>query len=384
MEPLSAFDGRLVVSGEALVTLAPGDDAGFNTTDYDRNALRLVRLGLVSAFRATDRLSLLMELRGEGDSGSGRWGARPYAAYLSVRPTAGPALELQIGRIASAFGGFTRRSYGADNPLIGYPLAYQYLTSLRQDTVPASADHLLAARGSGAYGDYDGAGPWVTALGVPIASAFRYDTGVLARVRRLEGRLEALGSLTMGSLSHPGSDGNGGPQFAGRVAWRPVPALGVGASVARGDFLSDRAASWTSGTPGGQTYGQQAYGADLEYSRDYWLVRSEVVTSRWEVPPGLAPTLPPDLRASSWLVEGRYTVAPGAYVAARVDTLWFSEIRGSYARAPWDANVWRTEVGVGYALARHLRLKVAVQHSRRDGWGAPRQTLGAVQALAWF
>ena len=41
------------------------------------------------------------------------------------------------------FGAFARRTYANDNPLIGYPLAYQYLTTLRPDALPASADELL-------------------------------------------------------------------------------------------------------------------------------------------------------------------------------------------------------------------------------------------------
>ena len=56
---------------------------------------------------------------------------------------------MQIGRIPPTFGAFTRRAYSRDNPLIGYPLAYQYLTSLRADAVPASADELLRMRGRG-------------------------------------------------------------------------------------------------------------------------------------------------------------------------------------------------------------------------------------------
>ena len=47
------------------------------------------------------------------------------------------------------FGAFARRTYATDNPLIGYPLAYQYLTSLRPDALPANADELLRMRGRG-------------------------------------------------------------------------------------------------------------------------------------------------------------------------------------------------------------------------------------------
>ena len=51
------------------------------------------------------------------------------------------------------FGAFARRTYANDNPLIGYPLAYQYLTSLRPDAVPATADALAFAEPVVARGD---------------------------------------------------------------------------------------------------------------------------------------------------------------------------------------------------------------------------------------
>src|SRR5256886_9040457 len=51
--------------------------------------------------------------------------------------------DIQAGRVPPTFGAFARRAYVSDNFLIGYPLAYQYLTSLRPDAVPANADELL-------------------------------------------------------------------------------------------------------------------------------------------------------------------------------------------------------------------------------------------------
>src|SRR6478609_6170581 len=75
---------------------------------------------------------------------------------------------------------FARRTYGPDaNPLIGYPLAYQYLTSLRPDAVPASADDLLAMRARGWRASYPVGNP-VPGPGVPLVSAYRWDTGVQA------------------------------------------------------------------------------------------------------------------------------------------------------------------------------------------------------------
>jgi hypothetical protein len=38
--------------------------------------------------------------------------------------------------------------------LIGYPLAYQYLTSLRADSLPLNANELIAMRGRGWLSSY--------------------------------------------------------------------------------------------------------------------------------------------------------------------------------------------------------------------------------------
>ena len=59
-----------------------------------------------------------------------------YALYVRVRPWTRGAFDIQVGRIPPTFGAFPRRSYEAENPLIGYPLAYQYLTSLRAGRGP--------------------------------------------------------------------------------------------------------------------------------------------------------------------------------------------------------------------------------------------------------
>ena len=86
--------------------------------------------------------------------------------------------DIQVGRVPPTFGAFARRTYASDNPLIGYPLAYQYLTTMRADALAgerrraaAEAQHGLAACATpSASRTRDG--------GVPLVSAFRWDTGV--------------------------------------------------------------------------------------------------------------------------------------------------------------------------------------------------------------
>src|SRR5207245_6807279 len=100
--------------------------------------LRMVRVAVSGMWRPSGRAAVVTELRSENLKR-----VIPYALYVRVRPLKGRALDVQAGRIPPVFGAFGRRSYGADNPLIGYPLAYQYLTSMRPDAIPATADDLL-------------------------------------------------------------------------------------------------------------------------------------------------------------------------------------------------------------------------------------------------
>ena len=143
-EPLVLGDGLLTVGGSLSATAGPVDSGFFNYTDYEDSTLRMLRVDLTASLRAGNHLSLLGDIRSQNAGAP-----KAYALYLRIRPWTRRRFDLQVGRVPPTFGAFPRRSYEADNPLIGYPLAYQYLTSLRADAVPASADELLSMRGRG-------------------------------------------------------------------------------------------------------------------------------------------------------------------------------------------------------------------------------------------
>lgn len=380
--PVSFLDGRLTLGGEAVATVAPRDRGYFNYGDYDRNLLQLVRFDLTATARLGSRVSVLAELRAEGDTAGGPWTGGAYAAYVRLKPWSDRAFELQAGLIPPSFGAFARRAYATDNPLIGYPLAYQYLTNLRSDAIPATADDLLRMRGRGWYNWYPIGEPYWEA-GVPLFRVLRYDTGVLARLGTSSSRTEVVASVTTGTLSNPRDD-NGSPQVSGRVAWRPVAGLAVGASGAAGAFVEESVRDALPADGRDARSWQRAVGADIEYSRDYWLVRSEVLVSRWRLPAVAEPALDEALTAAAWLVEGRYKILPGLYAAARYDRLGFSDIAGTRVEAGWDATVRRVEGGVGISLARTILLKLAVQRNWRDGGRERTGTFGAAQVTAWF
>jgi hypothetical protein len=380
--PIETGRGTVTISGEVTATAGPKDDiAFFNYTDYEHNALRMFRLSLSGMWRPSPRFAFLTEVRSEDLQQ-----VIPYALYARVRPWVNRPLDIQVGRIPPVFGTFARRSYGADNPLIGFPLAYQYLTSLRPDAVPANADELLFMRGRGWRANYT-VGNELPGPGVPVVSAYRWDTGVEARYG-VE-RFEAAFSATSGTLSNPRvDDDNDGRQLAGRVAWHPVVGLTLGASGARGAFVDRAIVNKYEEALGPHRYDQEAIGFDGEYSRGYWIVRGEAIFSRWALPKINAPFIDHPVGARTGYVEGRYRFGPRLFAALRVDTLSFTRITGQrlFNGQPteWDAPVSRIEAGGGINIQRNLTLRGVVQRNWRDGGRVRQGTYVSGQLSYWY
>ncbi|MBA2303802.1 MAG: hypothetical protein H0W08_14365 [Acidobacteria bacterium] len=357
-EPVRLFEGRVRLGGEVSATIGSKDDeAYFNYTEYERNVLRTVRAALSAQWQPAERLAFLGEVRTDDLDHLGA-----YAAFVRVRLWRRFPLDVQAGRIPPVFGAFGRRAYQSDRMLIGYPLAYQYLTSIRADALPGGADDLLRMRGRGWLSSFP-IGSAQAAAGLPLVSAFRWDTGVQARWTA--SAVDAAVAITSGTLANPRvRDDNGGKQIAGRIGTRPVTGLLVGASAARGPWVADD-------VPGAsQSLAQTAVGADIEYSRDHWLVRSELVWSRWDLPLNTIPAESDHLSALATWIEGRYRWTPRLYLAARVDRLGFARISGELSggvRTPWEAPVTRLEAGAGYSLARNLVLRAVLQRNHREG-----------------
>ena len=372
--PVTLANGRLTIGGEASASIAAVDEGYFNYTDYEHSLLRLVRLAVSAAWQPTERLAVLGDVRTEN------WGTlRAYALYVRVRPWRNREFDIQAGRIPPVFGAFSRRPYGPENPLIGYPLAYQYLTSLRGDAIPAQPDDLRQMRGSGWLASYPiGSAEW--APGVPLVSAFRWDTGVQARIG--SSRADASVALTTGTLSNPRlGDDNGGRQIAGRATVRPIVGLEIGASAARGGFLSRDATRPLN--LDADSFTQRAVGFDAEYSRDHWLLRGEVIRSAWNVPLVAEPGAEP-LRAVAATLESRYRLRPGLYLAGRIDRLHFSSLHDEHGWFSWDAPVTRVEIGGGYSLVRNVLAKLGYQHNWREGGHVRSQGFATAQIMYWF
>jgi hypothetical protein len=379
--PAAAAPRRLAVGIEGLASVATQDPEYFNYSSYERSAMELVRLRVDASLRLASQAELLAEGRVDNAAGPSL-----SALYLRLRPFTRTPLDIQAGRIPPVFGAFSRRAYGSDNPLIGQPFLYQYLTTLRPDALPASVPDLLHMKGHGAETYYPvGAAHWDS--GLPLMAGDRWDTGV--QVRWAGERVKVAAAVTQGTLSNPRvRDDNSGKQVSGRVEVQPVLGLILGASAARGDYLSRDAMAALPAAARGGSRAQQAFGLDLEFSHGHWLLRGEAIASRWAIPALQQPYVPSPLRAWGTFVEVRRKLRPGLFAAARFDHVGFSRVTtppgyGDSATTTWDAPVSRVEAGAGYSLRRNLVLKAAVQQNWRQGMGHS-ERIAALQTLFWY
>lgn len=378
--PYVAAGGRLTLAGEVSATAGPRDsEAYFNFTDYGHDSLRTVRARLLGEWRAAAHVSVLGELRVENKDS-----ITAAALYLRWRPWTHRALDLQVGRIPPVIGAFARRAYGRDNLVIGVPLAYQYLTSLRPDALPSTADDLLRMRARGWRPSFP-IGSHEIATGVPLVSAFEWATG--AEAHGQVGRFDLAAAVTRGAPAFPAPiNAPGGPAVSGRIGAEAGLGFTLGASAASGRWI-DR--SVLSAVPERQRdrSSQSVVGADLEYSHARLLVRAEWLRSAFDIPSSAAPEIRSPLVANSGFLEGRYRWHPRWQGAVRAERLTFSRIRGTLfeaAATPWDAPVTRVEATLGFRAARNLELRAGWQHDRRQGGRIRVRSYPAAQVLYWF
>ncbi|MGH9333844.1 MAG: hypothetical protein ACRD21_08850, partial [Vicinamibacteria bacterium] len=266
-----------------------------------------------------------------------------------------------------------------DNPLIGYPLPYQYPTVIRPDSAPQSLQQVFSYRGYGAFVRYP-IGDTTAESGLALVNPLRWDTGIQVRVGT--DPLQLAVAVTQGTIANPRvDDDNEGKQVAARLGWRPTFGADIGLSAAKGDYVSDEVKTLL---PGGiaavEKSHQTAIGVDCEIARGAWLVRAEALWSEWDMP--TIATGP--FAAFGFTAEARYRIVAGLYAAGRVSGTRFETIAAPNGPTTWDSPVTRFEAGAGYSFHRNLLGKVAIQYNERDATRVRSQWIPAMQLLFWF
>ena len=203
--------------------------------------------------------------------------------------------------------------------------------------------------------------------GLPLANAFRWDSGV--QVHASHGILDLAGGITTGTLGNPRvGDDNGGRQFSARAAIKPTAGFMIGAVGGARAVRDPRR-----GQGGGRRRHVQPVHPDRLGHRPRifaGLLPAALRSGRER----LAGADPRPRRASichcaRWPPRPRGALQdpPGLYAAARLDHLGFSDITSGSQRESWEAPVTRIEVGGGYSLQRNLLLKLSLQRNTRAG-----------------
>ena len=64
--PISLANGQVSISGEVTGSIGHPNDTGFfNYTDYEHDALQMLRLSISARWRPSERIALLTEVRSE-------------------------------------------------------------------------------------------------------------------------------------------------------------------------------------------------------------------------------------------------------------------------------------------------------------------------------
>jgi hypothetical protein len=254
-----------------------------------------------------------------------------------VRFTWSEALVVDAGKMAHPVGAFAARRYSSRNPMIGvpdgYPVQYPYGVQL-----------------SGARGRVD------------------YRAAVVSLPVSHEGYLPEPGSAARPAIG---------------AGYTPTTGVRLGASATWGPYLNDELPATLLGGRSWRANAQRIGALDAQVSRGYLELRGELAAARYDVP-GDASAAARTVHGLTYYAEGRYTLTPRLFVAARAE-------RNDYAFvAPASATAWiatptdmhDAELGAGWRLDRRTLLKASV---RADRWDVPaelRSTLGNGAAVA--
>ena len=305
-------------------------------------------------------------------------------AYVTFSRIFGDAVSVDLGRIITPFGTFSKRQLPTENPFIGQPLFFSYSQNI--SALTGYLNPKIVYPSGGQYGSR------LTTI-YPCG----YYTGADVNGYFLNNVLEYNFALMNAPLSSTTVDYNidKGLAFHGRIALHPAIWGTVGVSYATGSYMQSSVYSqyFEKEYASLNTFNQSTYGVDLLLSYLYFEINAEYILNRFNAPyivytqsyqyeNGYANGYSRSLNSYEYLIDAKFEdpVFPGLYLALRYNVLTFNNmsdpqaaysptsITGSF---PWDYRVVRSAIGIGYKPDRNVLIKLGYEQTAVSVQPAP-------------
>ena len=261
------------------------------------------------------------------------------------------ALQVQAGQFVPIMGNFLNRQDNWDTGLISYPMLYEQVTSVSDQTVPVNSAAFAARRN---VSDFPNKVNWLPAYWAQL-----YTRGVT-----VFGNKDDWDYSLNYTNRAPSSRGItweendwGDPSWMGSLGYRMNPSWRLGVTGTVGPYLQDVAAP---ALPLGREVGdylQRNLGIDLSYKHRHWQIWAELVHTSFEVP-----NVRDDAEFWSYFIEARYDFRPQWWVSAR----WNHQIYEKVDGRKWDNEHRRIDLGLGHRLGRNTQVKLQYSYQNED------------------
>ena len=322
----ASAQGGYLVQGVADAELWKTDSA---SSLLARNGGRPAALGRLTVWGAVEplrNLILFADLYGEAGPARHEPGSEVYVNQLGVRYTPSDAFTIEAGKVRHVVGLFATRRLSVRNPLIGAPDGY-------------SEVYPVGVVASGTVGRVD------------------YRAGMLSLPLTREDYVPESGADYRPALG---------------LGFTPVMGVRLGVTASAGSYLNPEIPSASLAGREWCDYDQRIVAAELQLSHGYFEGNAEAARSSYDVP-GTEP-----VDGWSGYVEGKLTLSPRVYLAARVqrnDYPYIAE-RGDGGWIAVRSAFTEAEIAGGYRFGPSTLGKLAL---RRDRW-TPSPNPGAPQA----
>ncbi len=341
-----------------------GKDSRFITNEinneYRNLHMAIYQLNLFAFAQVTD--DFFVNSRIQWDIwGTGKLNAaRITLAMIGWEPEES-AWSLSIGRYISPFGLYPKRILSADNLFTQAPLGYGYFINISDER-----GYWPKAGNSGIYGPND--------VGLTTVYFGGYNTGFLASwiiVSELFNIDFALTNAAIASQKDYTNLANMGGIV--RFGFQPFIYWQQGISISYGSFMQRAGVNTLYDDL--QQYTQSVIATDLILAHSYFELSGEFIYSVWDVPMFTGTDFIKDddnqlkkFNLQNYAAYADFKYEPpfftGYYIALRYDILRFLDSKdiedvNSKDYNPWDNNVTRYSLAMGYKFARAVLLKVA-------------------------